>query len=352
MKFRYPLLLFLLTPLLIQAQNDFPGDTSFTVWSAWQKIRNNFPRARPVKPFRSDCILSLPDQVYRVRKNRLLRMDLFLPNDDQTSKRPAVLLIHGGGWRSGNKSHLVPLAQKLAMDGYVTATAEHRLSAEACYPAAVYDLKEAIRFLKQNHAIYGIDTTRIAVLGCSSGATLASLVAATGKPERYTDPDSAFPGYSAKVQALINIDGIVDFTDPNESGKDQNPDRPSAGALWFGGTYREIPDTWVEASPLSYVDGNTPPTLYVNSALERFHAGRDTFLKVLIKHHTPYKIHTIPGTPHTFWLFYPWFGEAHNQVRDFLNQIFAPAPLPENVSHSSRSNRIYSPGAGSLHKIS
>ena len=249
-------------------------------------------------------------------------MDIFIPNKDEKTERPAVLMIHGGGWRSGNKSHLVPLAQKLAVDGYVTATVESRLSAEALYPAGIYDLKEAIRFLKQNHLLYGIDTTRIAVLGCSSGATLASLLGTTAGMSKFDDPGTVFPGYSAQVQAIVNMDGIVDFTDPNESGKDNNPARPSAGAMWFGGTYQEVPQKWREASAINYVGKDTPPTLYVNSSLERFHAGRDSFLKVVKNNHIYYEVHTIPNTPHPYWLFYPWFDEAHGYVLDFLNKVF------------------------------
>ena len=321
-KRNYFLIVWILLPFFSLGQNDFPQDTSFTVHSAFQKIKKNFPLAKPVKPFVSEKFLSLPDQIYRVRENRLLRMDIFLPNNQEKANRPAVLMIHGGGWRSGNKSHLVPLAQKLAMEGYVTASVEQRLSIEALYPAAPIDLKEAIRFLKHNAAIYGIDTTRIAVLGTSSGASMASLMATTGNISKFDDPASVYPNHSANVQALINIDGIVDFTDPNESAKDTNPDKPSAGALFFGTTYNEEPEKWIEASALQYAGKDTPPTLYVNSSLPRFHAGRDDLFKILDQYGIYHEQHTINNTPHPFWLFHPWFNEAHGYILNFLNYIF------------------------------
>ncbi len=318
---------FLVTAFLLIAtagfsQNTFPRDTSFNVNSAYRKIHKKFPHAEPVKTYASDQFLSLPNQVYRVREDRLLRMDVFIPNKDIDIKRPLIMMIHGGGWRSGDKSHLVPLAQKLAMDGYVTASVEQRLSAEALYPAAVYDLKEAIRYLKHNSKLYGIDTTKIAVLGTSSGATMASLMATTGGMEKFDDPKSVYPQHSSKVQALINMDGVIDFTDPNESGKDSNPDKPSAAAMFFGATYKEKPELWIEASAINYLDQYNLPTLYINSALPRFHAGRDTLLDVLKKKNIYYEVHTIENTPHPYWLFHPWFDEAYDYVKYFMEKVF------------------------------
>ncbi len=304
------------------SQNKFPRDTSFNVKSTYKKIHKDFPDVTPVKYIESDQFLSLPNQVYRVREDRILRMDVFIPNKDAGKKRPAIMMIHGGGWASGDKSHLVPLAQKLAMDGYVTVSVEQRLSPEALYPAAVYDLKEAIRFLKHSCDLYGIDTTKIAVLGTSSGATMASLMATTGGMSKFDDPESVYPGYSTEVQALINMDGVIDFTDPNESAKDSNPDKPSAGARFFGATYKEKPELWVEASAINYIDNYTLPTCYINSALPRFHAGRDTLLDLLKKKNIYYEVHTIENTPHPYWLFHPWFDEAYTYVRDFMNKVF------------------------------
>lgn len=316
------LALVVLLPLAAHSQNEFARDSSYNVHSTYLKLRKDHPNIIPVPEFKSDQFLSLPDQVYRIRENRKLRMDVFVPNHDAGKKRPLVMMIHGGGWRSGDKSHLVPLAQKLAMDGYVTASVEQRLSAEALYPAAPNDLKEAIRFLKHNANIYGIDTTRIAVLGASSGATMASLMATTGTISLFDDPNSVYPHHSAEVQALINVDGVVDFTDPNESGKDTNPDKPSAGAMFFGGTYKEMPEKWIEASPIQYAGKDTPPALYINSSFPRFHAGRDQLFAIMDQYGTYHEQHTIEGSPHCFWLFHPWFEETHNYILTFLNHIF------------------------------
>ncbi len=316
--------LFLAFPFLGRSQEGkmvFPRDTTFSVWSAGQKIKKDFPDAVEVKQFKGLKIKDERNVVYYSLGNRDLHADLFYPDNKSGNKIPAIILIHGGGWASGTKSHLVPLAQILAVNGYFTATVEHRLSPEAVYPAAITDLKTFVKWLKINAGKYNIDTTKIAVLGCSSGATLASFVGVTGGNPKFQS-HKINGKVSDKVQAIINIDGIVDFTDPNESAKDDDPAKPSAGARWFGYTFKQNPEIWKEASPLTYVSKNTPPTLYINSALPRFHAGRDQFLKVLTDNHIYSEVHTIDNTPHPFWLFHPWFDETWPKIIGFLHTVF------------------------------
>ena len=87
--------------------------------------------------------------VYVKYGKRTLLLDVFYPKD--TSKRyPAVLLVHGGGWQSGDRSQQIPMAQEIAKSGFVAATIEYRLSPEAQYPAAIFDLKSAVRWLRAN----------------------------------------------------------------------------------------------------------------------------------------------------------------------------------------------------------
>jgi len=88
-------------------------------------------------------------------------------------------MIHGGGWKSGSKEMQIPLAQQISARGYVTVCVEYRLSPEALYPAAVHDIKAAIRFLRAHAEEYGIDPGKIAVSGCSAGGHLAALAGMT-----------------------------------------------------------------------------------------------------------------------------------------------------------------------------
>jgi pectinesterase len=303
-------------------QPAYPRDTSFTVYSAWQKIRKEFPDAKPVFATESADVNVLRNITYRTTGTRNLCLDIFSPSAKSNQTKPAVLLIHGGGWRSGDRSQCDATAQRLAEAGYVAVPVEYRLSPEAKYPAGVYDLKEAVKFLKFFAKLYSIDTSRIAAMGWSAGATLAALLGTTGNHPLFDDPASAFPNISTQINSIVNCDGILDFTDPAESGKDNDPAKPSAGAYWFGGTFKEIPQKWIEASPLVYADGKTPAVLFVNSSQPRYHAGRDEFISKLKQFGTCSEVHTIENTPHTFWLFDPWFDPAMEYILAFLDKVF------------------------------
>ncbi|MFV0593987.1 MAG: alpha/beta hydrolase fold domain-containing protein [Draconibacterium sp.] len=318
------LFIFLITlPFAGFSQNenlDFPRDTSFNVQNTFLKEQKKFPFITIVEELHSYDVIAQRDVVYCTLGNRKLHADVFYPSDE-SKKHPGVILIHGGGWASGNKSHLVPLAQKLAANGFVAASVEYRLSPEAKYPAGVNDLKTAVKWFKTQADDFGLDTTKIATLGTSAGATLATLLGVTGGNPVFTS-HPRFENVSGQVQAIVNMDGVLDFTDPAESGKDNDPTKPSAGARWFGYTFKEKPELWIEASPNIYVDKNTPPTLFINSSLPRFHAGRAKYLEILNQAGTYNEVHTIENTPHPYWLFHPWFDEAWPLVVDFLNKIW------------------------------
>jgi len=78
---------------------------------------------------------------------------------------------------------------------------------------------------------------------------------------------------------------------------------------------------WIEASPLTYAGVTTPPMLFINSSFPRFHAGRDSVIAILNVHGIYSEVHTIPDTPHTFWLFHPWFGQTVDYITSFLDKV-------------------------------
>jgi pectinesterase len=308
----------------LNAQNEqtFPRDTSFTTYQAWIKIRKEFPDAKIAKPQLPEGIIAENNMVYATLTEtpygkRDLHLDLFRPV--KTGIYPVLLLIHGGGWRSGNKSMENPLAMMIAAKGYVTVCVEYRLSPEALYPAAVYDIKTAILFLRVNAKKFGIDPDKMAISGTSAGGQLAALVGMTGNLKTF-DKKEGDNSVSTEIQAIIDIDGVLDFTDPNESAKDNDTSRPSAGAYWFGATFKDAPEKWKEASPIRYSNKNTPPILFVNSALPRFHAGRDSVISILKTYGIYTDVHTLSGTPHPFWLFHPWFGTTVELMVNFLDK--------------------------------
>ncbi|MCW3106865.1 MAG: lipoprotein [Segetibacter sp.] len=297
------------------AQKAMPRDTSFTVYSAFAKERKKYPQIEIAQPASPKGVLSKQNVVYSLASQRPLHADIFYPAKKRKNGYPGVIMIFGGGWKSGDKSQNVPMAQQLAANGYVAVTIEYRLSLEAQYPAAVHDVKAAIRWLRANAAKYKVDVNKIATLGMSAGGQLAALVGTTNGNEKL-EGTGGHSKYSSNVQAIVDIDGILAFKHPESAeGK--------VAAEWLGGTYEEKPQIWEDASALTHAGKNTPPILFINSSLPRFHAGREDLIKKLNGYGIYSEVHTIPDTPHPFWLFHPWFQPTVNYTVEFLNKVFA-----------------------------
>lgn len=310
-----------LTAQTEEIRKDIPIDTTFTVFSAAAKIAKTFPFAKLVTEKKSKKVKAVKDIVYAVYGKTEMLLDFQMPAKKSASPLPAVIIIHGGGWHSGNKTMEQPIAFYLAEKGYITANIQYRLAAEKLYPAAVYDIKAAVRWLRANALQYNIDTNKIAVLGCSAGAELATFVGVTNGLAQFEGEDN-YLNHSSSVEAIVNIDGLVDFTHINSTKYDENPKKPCAANIWLGGSFKNKPELWKEASPINYVSKNSPPIVFINSALEDYHAGRDEYINRLKQFNIYYEMLTISNTPHPFWLFSPWYEETCSFTLNFLNNVF------------------------------
>ncbi len=271
-------------------------DTSYTINSEYSKQIKKFPFIEIVQSKINKQVIEKNDIVYKTVLNRAVHLDAYL--SDSKTILPAVILLHGGGWNSGNKSMMRPLAQEIASKGYQCFALEYRLADEAIYPAAIEDVIAAIDYLIDNANDFAIDTRNIAVLGCSSGGQMASLIGTK---------------FNQNIKAIINLDGILAFHHPeSHEGK--------AASHWLGGTYEQKSDVWHDASALSHVNKNTPSFLFINSQYKRFHAGRDEMIAKMKTFNIDTKIETIHDSPHSFWLFHPWFEKTTNYIVTFLNE--------------------------------
>ncbi|WP_194765978.1 alpha/beta hydrolase [Tamlana sp. I1] len=289
-----------------------PTFKPYTIETTYNKLKKSYGFISPIQPLVSDKIEYKEDLVYKKINQRKLKLDVYRPKDKSKKTYPAVLLIHGGGWLTGEKKNQRVMAQHLALNGYVGITASYRLGLEAPYPAGVIDLKDAIKWIKKYAKKYHINPDKIAVLGASSGAQMATLIGVTPNAPIYTSSSTI----SDAVQAIINIDGIVSFIHPEASAEGK------MASIWLDGTREENWENWKAASPLEYVDKNTPPTLFINSAQPRFHAGRDDMIALLKDYHIYNETHTLPDTPHAFWLMHPWFEPTLGFTVDFLGVVF------------------------------
>ena len=276
----------------------------------------------------------LRELVFARRGEHALKLDLYLPGPNAVAgERPAalVVLVHGGGWRSGTRANLAPLAARLAARGFAAATVDYRLSGAAPYPAAIHDVKQAVRWLRAAAPQYGLDEQRIAVAGASAGGQIAALVGMTNGRAEF-DPDAAPGAPSSLVQAVINIDGLSDFTSEEARKHEDDPAKnPSAAGAWLGGRYAGQEERWRDASPLTHAGPGSAPILFVTSGQPRFSIGREQLAQRLSRHHISSAHVQLPDTPHSFWLFDPWLAPTVDAMQAFLQRtlgVTQPARVP------------------------
>jgi len=296
-------------------------DTSFTTYSAFQKLKKDFPGISIVHEFDFPGVIKKKSIVYCKTASHNLLIDAFYPKEKGRVKRIAIIMIYGGGWRSGNRSQHYPLAESLAHLGYVCFTPQYRLSTEALFPAAVYDIKAAIRWVRKNASTYNLDTSKIVIAGFSAGGELAAFAGNTGNMPLFEGCDCN-RAVSSNVAAIVDIDGTLSFTN-TESGEGDDSKHTSAATYWFGYPKNGNEVLWKAASPLSYVSSRTPPTLFINSSVDRMHAGRNEYTTQLDSMHIYSEVHTFEGAPHAFCLFNPWFEPTVNYIDSFLKKIFS-----------------------------
>ncbi|WP_080054346.1 alpha/beta hydrolase [Spirosoma aerolatum] len=296
-------------------------DTSFTVRKSYLQEKKHHPDITLADSTLPADVLVQRNIAYSTPvAGRRLVLDVYAPKLSATKALPAILMVHGGGWRSGDRSHNNTLAGHLAAKGFIAIPVEYRLSTEALYPAAVHDLKAAIRWMRANARTYHIDPKRIAILGFSAGGQLAALVGSTNGNAAF-EGSGGYATYSSDVQAIVDIDGVLAFIHP-ESGEGDDSRSTSAATYWFGYGKAQKPELWHEASPLTHIDNHTPPILFLNSSVDRMHGGRDDLIAKLKPFGTYSEVHTFAGAPHTFMFFNPWFTPTVTYITDFLPKVW------------------------------
>jgi len=302
----------------IWAQTNPVADTSFTVYSAFYKAIKKYGGISIATEKYFPEVQKDSNLLYCITDGRSLYLDVF--SNNKNNNGVAIVILHGGGWRSGNRQMHHPLAQRLAQLGYSCFTPEYRLSGEAIFPAAVQDVKNAVCWAKQYQKNHNSDTSKMVILGFSAGGELAAFAAVTNGIMSFDDGNCR-NGFSSTVQALVDIDGTLSFVHP-ESSEGDDSKKLSAATQWLGMSKKDNFRLWEEASPLSYAGKDTPPALFLNSSVAAMHAGRDSFINVLSRHQTYSEVHDFENSPHTFCLFHPWFDPMVNYIDTFLKRVF------------------------------
>lgn len=169
-----------------------------------------------------------------------LKADVYQPSG--AGAKPAVLLIHGGGWRAPDRrEQMASIAERVAARGYVVVNATYRFAPEYLYPAPVDDLREALKWMRANAARYQIKPDQIAAVGYSAGGHLAGMLGVLDGP------------------AAVRVQAVVDGAGPSDLRKYKG------GTLvpqFLGGTQSQVMSRFIAASPITHVSKDDPPFFF------------------------------------------------------------------------------------------
>lgn len=256
------------------------------------------------------------DVVYGQTGTRKLLADIFVPAGDAV--KPAVVVVHGGGWLKGDKTKFRAMAIQLAERGYVTAAIEYRLGYEAKFPAGMQDCNAAVRFLRANAARYHIDPKRIGAVGGSAGGHLVGLMAAAGeRPELQGDAGNA--DQSAAIQAAVVLAGPLQMASGSVADRSRQGAANSNSNAWLGKTIDEAPQLYQLADAFEQISKQTPPMLFLvgeEDTPQRNAPARQKLKELGVAH----DLKIYPDLKHGAWNQLPWIETYVADIDAFLSK--------------------------------
>ena len=232
------------------------------------------PKGQTPEPRLPADLKIVDDIVYKQVGDEKLKLMLFLPQEDAAKKfanAPLVIYIHGGGWAGGDRykvlrPDVIGVVRPLVERGFVCASIEYRLAdgdPTTAFDAAA-DCKDAVRYLFQNSAKYGVDPERIGTLGSSAGGHL-TLVTALGRDEDYP---TSLPGPTAKIRCVAAFYPLVSFVDTSVM-QGSNFERPQRLLPLLGGSLEEKLEVAKKLSPIDLIRPDSPAILVAHGDADK-----------------------------------------------------------------------------------
>jgi acetyl esterase/lipase len=268
-----------------------------------------------------------------------LLLDAYLPQaattagalDQLNSRRPAIVVVHGGSWKSGERSDFPQWDAWLASRGCAVFDIDYRLAPPPNWRRAVQDVQSAVVWVKEHAQQFDINPARVSLMGRSAGGHLALLAAYTAE-EAKTEGQAT----DARVRAVIALYAPTDLRWAYEHPANERViNGPAVLRGLTGGTPQTLPDVYSQASPLTHANQDSPPTLLIHGGqdqvvrqenmwfLLRALRGTDTHLSETEMGWPRHRALFIPYAQHGFdYNFNGWGAQvAQHVILDFLNRL-------------------------------
>ncbi|MCD7820338.1 MAG: alpha/beta hydrolase [Lachnospiraceae bacterium] len=232
----------------------------------------------PIDPALLDAVERKYMDISYAEQSDAQKLDLYYPEEAADERGyPVIVYFHGGGFAMGSKldEDLEPMLRAVKY-GYVLVSADYRLAQEARFPAAIYDAKAVIRFLRANAAGYQLDASRIGVWGPSAGGWIVGMLGTTAGNPAFEDLSMGNAEYDSSVQAVMDWCGpcgsFLDLDSQQEALGRQirrpHNDAHSPESQFLGAPIAQVPELCRLAAPINYVHKDVPPFYIVHGTAD------------------------------------------------------------------------------------
>lgn len=212
------------------------------------------------------------DKVFDNEKYSTLEDNTFSLYVHNNSTKPLIMAIHGGAFMIGTKEMEYPSLKKFYDQGFNVMSINYTLSGTKKFPQAIYDVKEAIKYIKANYKKYFLNNTKIVLKGESAGGHLATLAGLSSSLNKLNNTDTKYPNIDASVIGIIDQFGPIDFVNVESEMKQVGispkmgvPTSPtSPESKYFGELVTKDSKLVQSSNPHNYINKNMPP-IYIQA---------------------------------------------------------------------------------------